>query len=76
MYATTGLGDGKLVALEAATGDVLFSDFVGDGDGSGDGEWVVASPTISDGAVYIGSYEGDGALVRFDLDSGRAGAAT
>ena len=67
-YATTGLGDGKLVALDASTGVVLFSDVVGDGDGSGDGEWVVASPTVSDGAVYVGSYEGDAVLTRFDLD--------
>ena len=68
-YATTGLEDGKLVALDASTGDVLFSDFVGDGDGSGDGDWVVASPAVSDGAVYIGSYEGDAMLTRFDLEA-------
>jgi outer membrane protein assembly factor BamB len=63
VYATSGLGDGKLFALNAATGQTLFSAFVGDGDGSGDGEWVNASPTVSNGVVYIGSYEGEDSVV-------------
>jgi hypothetical protein len=70
VYATTGMGDGRLVALEELAGEVWFSDFVGDGDGSGDGDWVAADPTISDDAISIGSYEDDSFLTKFELAGG------
>ncbi len=63
VYAASGQGDGKLYAVHAGTGQPLFSAFVGDGDQSGDGEWVNASPTVAGGVVYIGSYEGDDSVV-------------
>ena len=63
VYATSGQGDGKLYAVDALTGQPLFNAFVGDGDQSGDGEWVNASATVSGGAVYVGTYEGDDSVV-------------
>jgi outer membrane protein assembly factor BamB len=63
VYATSGLGDGKLYAVRATTGEPLFSAFVGDGDQSGDGEWVNASATVSGGAVYVGTYESEDSVV-------------
>ena len=68
VYTTTGVGDGKLVALDAADGDVLFSDFVG--DGSGNGEWVAADATVADGAIYLGSYQDDSFQTKFELPGG------
>ena len=41
--------DGKLYALDAATGQVLFSDFVSEND-EGEARWVNASPTVDNGS--------------------------
>jgi outer membrane protein assembly factor BamB len=63
VYVTSGQGDGKLYAVDAITGFVFGSQFVGDGDQSGDGEWVNASPTVAGGSVYVGSYESEDSVV-------------
>jgi outer membrane protein assembly factor BamB len=57
--------DGKLYALNAATGQVLFSDFVSEND-EGESRWVQASPTVDNGVVYIPNY-GDGTVAAFGL---------
>jgi outer membrane protein assembly factor BamB len=57
--------DGKLYALDAATGQVLFSDFVSEDD-EGEARWVNASPTVDNGVVYIPNY-GDGTVAAFGL---------
>jgi outer membrane protein assembly factor BamB len=63
VYATSGQGDGKLYAVDAVTGQVLFNAHVGDGDQSGDGEWVNASPAVAHGMVFVGSYENEDSVV-------------
>lgn len=55
--------DGKLYALDAVSGNVLFSDFVGNGEGQ-----VLASPTIDGGNVYILSYD-HSAVTKFGLNT-------
>jgi outer membrane protein assembly factor BamB len=57
--------DGKLYALDAATGQVLFSEFVSEND-EGEARWVNASPTVDKGIVYIPNY-GDGTVAAFAL---------
>jgi FOG: WD40-like repeat len=57
--------DGKLYALNAATGHVLFSDFVS--EGKGEARWVNASPTVDNGVVYIPNYT-DGTVAAFGLN--------
>ena len=59
--------DGKLYALDAATGQVLFSDFVSEND-EGESRWVQASPTVDGGVVYIPNY-GDGTVAAFGLNA-------
>jgi eukaryotic-like serine/threonine-protein kinase len=59
--------DGKLYALDAATGQVLFSDFVSEND-EGESRWVNASPTVDNGVVYIPNY-GDGTVAAFWLSA-------
>ena len=59
--------DGKLYALDATTGDVLFSDFVSENN-QGESRWVNASPTIHNGVVYIPNY-GDGTVAAFGLSA-------
>ena len=59
--------DGKLYALNAATGQVLFSDFVSEND-EGESRWVQAAPTVDGGVVYIPNY-GDGTVAAFALDA-------
>jgi outer membrane protein assembly factor BamB len=59
--------DGKLYALNAATGQVLFSAFVSEDD-QGESRWVEASPTVDDGVVYIPNY-GDGTVAAFWLNA-------
>jgi outer membrane protein assembly factor BamB len=59
--------DGKLYALNAATGQVLFSDFVSEND-QGESRWVNASPTVDNGVVYIPNY-GDGTVAAFGLSA-------
>jgi eukaryotic-like serine/threonine-protein kinase len=59
--------DGKLYALNAATGQVLFSDFVSEDD-KGEARWVNASPTVDNGVVYIPNY-GDGTVAAFGLNA-------
>lgn len=56
--------DGKLYAVDAVTGDVLFSDVVSLGQGAA--RWVNASPTVDNGVVYIPNY-GDGTVAAFAL---------
>jgi outer membrane protein assembly factor BamB len=58
--------DGKLYALDAATGQVLFSDVVS--QGQGEARWVQASPTVDNGVVYIPNY-GDGTVAAFWLNA-------
>jgi outer membrane protein assembly factor BamB len=58
--------DGKLYAVDATTGQVLFSDFVSSND-EGEGRWVNASPTVEGGVVYIPNY-GDGTVAAFGLN--------
>jgi outer membrane protein assembly factor BamB len=58
--------DGKLYAIDAATGQVLFSDFVS--QGQGEARWVQASPTVDGGVVYIPNY-GDGTVAAFGLQT-------
>ena len=57
--------DGKLYAIDATTGEVLFSDFVSEND-QGESRWVNASPTVDNGVVYIPNY-GDGTVAAFGL---------
>ena len=59
--------DGKLYALDAATGQVLFSDVVSVSD-EGEARWVEASPTVDNGVVYIPNY-GDGTVAAFWLNA-------
>jgi outer membrane protein assembly factor BamB len=59
--------DGKLYALDAANGQVLFSDFVSPND-EGEARWVMASPTVDNGVVYIPNY-GDGTVAAFWLNA-------
>lgn len=59
--------DGKLYALNAATGQVLFSDFVSESN-QGESRWVNASPTVDNGVVYIPNY-GDGTVAAFGLST-------
>jgi outer membrane protein assembly factor BamB len=58
--------DGKLYAVDAATGDVLFSDVVS--LGQGEARWVNASPTVDGGVVYIPNYS-DGTVAAFGLNT-------
>jgi outer membrane protein assembly factor BamB len=58
--------DGKLYALDAATGQVLFNDVVS--LGQGEARWVQASPTVDNGVVYIPNY-GDGTVAAFGLNT-------
>ena len=58
--------DGKLYAVDAATGDVLFSDVVS--LGQGEARWVNASPTVDNGVVYIPNYS-DGTVAAFGLST-------
>ena len=58
--------DGKLYAVDATTGQVLFSDVVS--EGQGEARWVQASPTVDNGVVYIPNY-GDGTVAAFWLNA-------
>jgi len=58
--------DGKLYVIDAATGEVLFSDVVSEGEG--EARWVQASPTVDNGVVYIPNY-GDGTVAAFGLNA-------
>jgi len=58
--------EGKLYAVDAATGDVLFSDVVS--LGQGEARWVNASPTVDNGIVYIPNYS-DGTVAAFELST-------
>jgi len=58
--------DGKLYAVDAANGQVLFSDVVT--EGQGEARWVQASPTVDNGVVYIPNY-GDGTVAAFWLNT-------
>jgi outer membrane protein assembly factor BamB len=58
--------DGKLYAVDAANGQVLFSDVVSEGTGAA--RWVQASPTVDNGVVYIPNY-GDGTVAAFWLNT-------
>jgi outer membrane protein assembly factor BamB len=58
--------DGKLYALDIATGQVLFSEVVS--QGQGEARWVQASPTVVNGVVYIPNY-GDGTVAAFGLNA-------
>jgi outer membrane protein assembly factor BamB len=59
--------DGKLYAVDAANGQVLFSNVVS--EGTGEARWVQASPTVDNGVVYIPNY-GDGTVAAFGLNTG------
>jgi outer membrane protein assembly factor BamB len=73
LYIASGIDDsgtqfdGKLYALDATTGEVLFSDFVSEND-EGESRWVNASPTVDNGVVYIPNY-GDGTVAAFALNA-------
>jgi outer membrane protein assembly factor BamB len=73
LYIASGIDDsgtqfdGKLYALDATTGEVLFSDFVSEND-EGESRWVNASPTVDNGVVYIPNY-GDGTVAAFWLNA-------
>jgi outer membrane protein assembly factor BamB len=58
--------DGKLYALDATTGQVLFSDVVTLEEG--EARWVEASPAVDNGVVYIPNY-GDGTVAAFWLNA-------
>ena len=58
--------DGKLYAVDAATGRVLFREVVS--EGQGEARWVQASPTVDNGVVYIPNY-GDGTVAAFWLNT-------
>jgi outer membrane protein assembly factor BamB len=60
-----GSDDGNVYALDAATGDRLWSYTTG--------EVVGSSPAVANGAVYVGS--ADGNLYLFDLAGGQAAPA-
>jgi outer membrane protein assembly factor BamB len=65
--------DGKLYAVDAATGAVLFSDSVSEGDQK-ESRWVNASPTVDNGVVYIPNY-GDGTVAAFWLNQAALSAS-
>jgi outer membrane protein assembly factor BamB len=73
LYIASGIDDsgtqfdGKLYALDATTGEVLFSDFVSE-NAEGESRWVNASPTVDNGVVYIPNY-GDGTVAAFALNA-------
>jgi outer membrane protein assembly factor BamB len=57
--------DGKLYAVDAATGALLFSAPVSESDQK-ESRWVNASPTVDNGVVYIPNYS-DGTVAAFWL---------
>ena len=73
LYIASGIDDsgtqfdGKLYALDATTGAVLFSAFVSE-NAQGESRWVNASPTVDNGVVYIPNY-GDGTVAAFWLNA-------
>jgi outer membrane protein assembly factor BamB len=58
--------DGKLYAVDATTGQVLFSDVVS--EGQGEARWVNASATVDNGVVYIPNYS-DGTVAAYGLST-------
>src|SRR5206468_6019675 len=54
LTAYVGGGDGYLYALNAATGDIVFRQFVVDVGTTQNEGFIFGSPTIVDGKIYIG----------------------
>ena len=68
LTAYVGGGDGYLYALNAATGDILFRQFVVDIGTTENEGFIFGSPTIVNGKIYIGvSSQCDNPLVRGGL---------
>ena len=67
-----GMPGGRLVALNAKTGDVVWETKIANG---GVGEFLSSAPIASNGMVYIGLAGGDwgirGAMMGFDAATGR-----
>jgi outer membrane protein assembly factor BamB len=57
--------DNDVVAMNASTGDILWSVMVPTSNGGG---IVMSSPAIANGVLYVGS--GDGTLYAFDASTG------
>lgn len=76
LTAYVGGGDGYLYALNAATGEILFRQFVVDIGTSKNMGFIYSSPTIVNGRIYLGvSSQCDNPLVRgglkaFDMHTG------
>ena len=60
--AYVGAGDGRLIALDASTGAVIWEFSAGDS--------VVSAPLVSNGRVFFGSF--DGRVYALDATSGKA----
>lgn len=67
-----GTDDARLVALDASTGEELWSDVVGD---ASLGEYVAAAPVAWNGLVIVGTSGGEfgirGRILAYDAQSGR-----
>ena len=67
-----GTGDGRLLALDAKTGQVLWKDVVGN---PRIGEFISSAPIAWDGLVFAGTAGGDwgakGRMLAFDAATGR-----
>ena len=67
-----GTADGRLLALDAATGKLLWTDVVGDPDV---GEYVSSAPIAWNGLVFIGTSGSEfgikGRIMAYDATSGR-----
>jgi alcohol dehydrogenase (cytochrome c) len=67
-----GTADGRLLALDAATGKVLWTDVVGDPDV---GEYVSSAPIAWNGLVFVGTSGSDwaikGRIMAYEAASGR-----
>lgn len=67
-----GTADGKLLAIDAASGKILWENIVGDPDR---GEFLSAAPLAWNGVVYVGTAGSDwgarGRVLAFDAGTGR-----
>ena len=67
-----GTGDGRLLALDAATGKLLWKDVIGN---PRQGEFVSSAPLAWQGVVYVGIAGGDrgvrGRMMAYDAATGR-----
>jgi alcohol dehydrogenase (cytochrome c) len=67
-----GTDDARLIALDAKTGEELWTDIVGD---ARNGEWLSAAPVAWNGLIFAGTAAGEfgirGRVMAFDAETGR-----